>query len=513
MVGTLSMSILFKKTLLLMVGMFGLIAIVTSISIGQELYKAMTDEYRSKGIAITKGIAASSVEMILTRDASTIQATIDQYLDIRGVLYVFVVNDEQEVISHTFVPTVPAELADFQQRDHREYIQVRTLKIEGLGSVMDVSEPILSGLIGYVHVGMDTELIKKAFWHAMLKQQVIILVIFIFCVFGAYLLVGRISSPLVHLTETAHSLARHDFLSGSDFGGEKDLQNITSKDEIGDLADAFRTLITELHISIKDLKETTAVKERIESELKIATDIQASLLPRTFPPFPDHPEFDIYATMVPAKEVAGDFYDFFFIDEKNLCFLIADVSDKGVPAALYMMVAKTLLKTEGQRLREPDKILFSVNNILAADNESCMFTTVFCAILDITTGEVRYANAAHNPPLIIDSQGVCYLTLKPELMLGAKADTVYETGRLTLKSGDALFLYTDGVTEARSKNDELYGEQRLNNALQLAPKDSLEEMIHYIGTDLVRYANGAPQSDDITMLAIKMSKKDPAQQS
>lgn len=490
-----------------MVGMFGLIAIVTSISLGQELHNAMTGEYRSKGIAITKGIATSSVELILTRDASTVQAIIDQYLDIRGVLYVFVVNDEQEVISHTFVPAVPAELLDFQQRDGKEYTQVRTLKIKGLGTVMDISEPILSGVIGYVHVGMDTGLIKKAFWHAMIKQQAVILAIFVFCVFGAYLLVGKISSPLVRLTATAHSLALHDFSSGSDFGGEKDLHKITSKDEIGDLADAFRTLISELHRSIEVLKETTAVKERIESELKIATDIQASLLPRTFPPFPDHPEFDIYASMVPAKEVAGDFYDFFFIDEKNLCFLIADVSDKGIPAALYMMVAKTLLKTEGQRLREPDHILFSVNNILASDNESCMFTTVFCAILDITTGEVRFANAGHNPPLVIDSQGVRYLNLNPGLMLGPLADTAYETERLTLNSGESLFLYTDGVTEARSRNDELYGELRLQKALQSAPKEKLSEIIHFISADLSQYAEGAPQSDDITMLVLKVTGK------
>jgi sigma-B regulation protein RsbU (phosphoserine phosphatase) len=209
--------------------------------------------------------------------------------------------------------------------------------------------------------------------------------------------------------------------------------------------------------------------------------------------------------MVPAKEVGGDFYDFFFIDEKNLCFLIADVSDKGVPAALYMMVAKTLLKTEGQRLGEPDRMLNSVNKILAADNESCMFTTVFCAILDITTGEVRFANAGHNPPLIIDSEGVRYLTLKPGLMLGALTETVYVIERIMLKPGDALFLYTDGVTEARNPDDELYGELRLLNALQLAPKEELSEMIHHISIELTQHASGAPQSDDITMLAIRMA--------
>ncbi len=278
-------------------------------------------------------------------------------------------------------------------------------------------------------------------------------------------------------------------------------------DEVGVLTHDFQVMQQSLKEYIKNLTETTAAKERIQSELKVATDIQASLLPRIFPPFPEHAEFEIYASMVPAKEVGGDFYDFFFIDEKNLCFLIADVSDKGVPAALYMMVTKTLLKTEGQRLGEPDKILCSVNNILASDNESCMFTTVFCAILDITTGEVRFANAGHNPPLIIDAQGVRYLTPKPGLMLGAMPDTVFVTERLILEQQGVLFLYTDGVTEARSPEDKLYGEERLLNALQDAPQDDVTNMIRYISSELALHAGDAPQSDDITMLAIKMHKK------
>jgi len=306
-----------------------------------------------------------------------------------------------------------------------------------------------------------------------------------------------IIKPLQVLAEATDEIAAGNF--------DVALPTTQSNDEVGVLTRDFQVMEQSLKEYIRNLTETTAAKERIQSELKVATNIQASLLPRIFPPFPDHPEFDIYASMVPAKEVGGDFYDFFFIDDKNLCFLIADVSDKGVPAALYMMVAKTLLKTEGQRLGEPDKILCSVNNILASDNESCMFATVFCAILDITTGDVRFANAGHNPPLIIDSQGVRYLSLKPGLMLGPIMDTVYETERITLKPGDTLFLYTDGVTEARNPNEELYGESQLLKTLQFAPKESFSEMIHYISAELTRYANGSPQSDDITMLAIKMS--------
>lgn len=279
--------------------------------------------------------------------------------------------------------------------------------------------------------------------------------------------------------------------------------DIRTGDEIQELADAFNRMTTDLREYIKNLTETTAAKERIQSELKVATDIQASLLPRLFPAFPDRPELDIFASMDPAKEVGGDFYDFFFIDQDNLCFLIADVAGKGVPAALYMMVAKTLLKSEGQRLGAPDQILSYVNKVLASDNDSCMFATVFCAILDVRSGEVRFANAGHNPPLLIDSQGTRYLVLKAGFVLGPMPDTIYQTERFTLQPGDTLFLYTDGVTEATNSADELYGETRLLNALRSGPKDELAQMIHHIRAEVSRHADGAPQSDDVTMMALR----------
>jgi sigma-B regulation protein RsbU (phosphoserine phosphatase) len=318
----------------------------------------------------------------------------------------------------------------------------------------------------------------------------------------AVVLIARaIIGPLQSLTAATDRIASGNF--------DAVLPKVNSNDEVGRLTRDFQSMQASLKDYIRNLTETTAAKERIQSELKVATQIQASLLPRLFPPFPEHSEFDIYASMVPAKEVGGDFYDFFFVDEKHLCFLIADVSDKGVPAALYMMVAKTLLKTEGQRLGEPDKILFSVNNILAADNENCMFTTVFCAILDITNGEVRFANAGHNPPLLVDSEGVRFLAPKPGLMLGAMPDTAFAAERLVLEPDGIMFLYTDGVTEAKSPEEALYGEERLLEALQSAPRQNAAEMIHAIRSEIARHVDGASQSDDITMLAVKMAKKKP----
>ena len=304
-----------------------------------------------------------------------------------------------------------------------------------------------------------------------------------------------ITRPLRSLAQATHAMSSGNF--------DAELPVIRSRDEVGNLAHDFRAMQESLKEYVANLTRTTAAKERIESELKVATDIQASLLPRVFPPFPEHSEFEIFASMDPAKEVGGDFYDFFFVDSDNLCFLIADVADKGVPAALYMMVAKTLLKSEGQRLGEPDQILTCVNRILAEDNERCMFASVFCAILDVRSGEVRFANAGHNPPLLIGAGGVRFLPVQPGFMLGPVPETVYAAERVTLRAGDTIFLYTDGVTEARSPADAAYGDGQLRGALAEVAQADPAGMIHHVRREVRRHAAGAPQSDDVTMLAIR----------
>jgi sigma-B regulation protein RsbU (phosphoserine phosphatase) len=311
----------------------------------------------------------------------------------------------------------------------------------------------------------------------------------------AVTLISRsITTPLHALAEATKTIASGNF--------DAELPPIRSTDEVGTLSQAFISMKDDLKKYITALTETTAAKERIQSELRVATEIQVSLLPRIFPAFPDRPEFDIFASMDPAKEVGGDFYDFFFVDDSHLCFLIADVADKGVPAALYMMVAKTLLKTEAQRGGAPDEILSAVNAVLAADNENCMFVTVFCAILDTRSGEVRFANAGHNPPLVTSTDGFIYMTPKVGFVLGPIPDSAYECESISLRRGDTLFLYTDGVTEAKNPVAELYGESRLLAALRRGSSENLTELIHSIREEVKFYANGAPQSDDVTMLAI-----------
>ncbi len=281
-------------------------------------------------------------------------------------------------------------------------------------------------------------------------------------------------------------------------------------DEVGKLAQSFEFMKESLKEYIKDLKETTAAKERIESELNIAAEIQSSMLPRTFPPFPERKEFDIYAIMHPAKEVGGDFYDFFFIDENKLCFLIGDVSGKGIPAALFMAIMKYLLKTEALRGVDPDTILKRVNKTICPDNDACMFATIFLGILEVNKGIIHFANAGHNPPLIYyRGKGVKLLDISKGFVVGVMEDIIFESQKLTLLPGDIIFLYTDGVTEAMDIDGKLFSVERLVKNLTEILKDTQDVtlIIKTVEKDIKNFVKNAPQSDDITMLALKFKGK------
>jgi sigma-B regulation protein RsbU (phosphoserine phosphatase) len=279
---------------------------------------------------------------------------------------------------------------------------------------------------------------------------------------------------------------------------------IKSKDEVGSLAESFVYMKNSLKKHIQDLTETTAAKERIESELKIAREIQMSIIPKIFPPFPDRPEFDIYATIKPAKEVGGDLYDFFFTDNDNMCFMIGDVSGKGVPASLFMAVTKTLFKANTGTGISPDEILTRLNNELAQDNESCMFVTIFCGILNTKTGEVLYSSAGHNPPLILRRGNEAeYLDTPSGIAVGVKEDLSFQTEKLRLAPGEFLFMYTDGVTEAADLKENLFSEERLQKELTALRQKTIQEMVLGLMQKIDDFAQGTPQADDITMMALK----------
>ena len=255
---------------------------------------------------------------------------------------------------------------------------------------------------------------------------------------------------------------------------------------------------------IRQLVDTTAAKERIEGELSVAHDIQMSILPKMLPPFPHHESFNLFATIAPAKEVGGDFYDFFQIDEAHLGLVIADASGKGVPASLFMAVTKTLIKATACVDRSPAETLGEVNDELACNNDQSMFITVFFAILDLRSGELRYANAGHNPPLLIGRDGaLSYLPRTGQLVLGAMEDYRYRCDTLSLSPGDRLFLYTDGVTEAMNEVGEQYSEQGLLATLAAQPPIAIDALTDATVAAVRRFAGAAPQSDDITIMVVE----------
>jgi len=261
-------------------------------------------------------------------------------------------------------------------------------------------------------------------------------------------------------------------------------------------------------IIIQDITETVllerAEKERMQSELMIAAKIQSSMLPNVFPPFPDRTGFDIYALMDPAKEVGGDFYDFFFISENKLAVVIADVSGKGIPAALFMVKAKTLLKNTAQQGKPLAEVLEIVNNLLCEGNDECMFVTVFLGVLDITSGHFTYVNGGHDIPLIKRNDSFDWLPVIPGFMPGFMPGTKYEQKETTLQKGDVLFLYTDGVTDAENPGREPFTNNRLISTINECDYGCAKDILDFVRAKVDDFADGEEQFDDITMLALNI---------
>jgi len=256
------------------------------------------------------------------------------------------------------------------------------------------------------------------------------------------------------------------------------------------------------------LQESVETHERlvaIRKELTVAASIQQSILPRKFPPFPERRDFELHAHMVPAKEVGGDLFDFFLLDEHHLGFVLGDVSGKGVPAALFMAVTRTLLRANARPGIKPGEVLRYVNSALAALETSRMFVTLFYGILDTRTGEVLYANGGHNPPYVYSPEnGVHPLPLDVSGMLvGMLANVTYQTGSLRLAPGEGILLYTDGVTEAIDRNEDFLGDERLEQLLLEHCGDAADRLVAVVHSAVAEFAAGMPQADDITVMALR----------
>jgi len=266
----------------------------------------------------------------------------------------------------------------------------------------------------------------------------------------------------------------------------------------------LQTTHEELLTAYDQLEETTTAKERIESDLRIARDIQQSMIPQKFPPFPERSDIDLFASMTPAKAVGGDLYDFILLNEK-LYFCLGDVSGKGVPASLFMAVARNLFRVVSQQGLPPAEIADKLNNALSEDNDSGMFVTMFIGVVDLQTGHLEFCNAGHNPPVIKMPDGSThFIEMQPNAPLGLWAGLPYEGEAIDDISGCPFFVYSDGLNEAENDKQEQYGDDLLLEMLEKHEFVSSQQTVEMMKADVVRHANGAEQSDDLTMLCVKV---------
>jgi sigma-B regulation protein RsbU (phosphoserine phosphatase) len=276
--------------------------------------------------------------------------------------------------------------------------------------------------------------------------------------------------------------------------------------EIGELADDVIEMTEEIDDHLERISRITAERERIGAELTLATDIQKSTLPHIFPPFPDRNEMDIYALMDPAREVGGDFYDFFMIDDDHLCLVIADVSGKGIPASLFMMIAKIIIKSYAMLGIGPAEILSKTNETLCEDNRTDMFVTVWVGILELSTGTLRAANAGHEYPAF-RHEGSEFELMKDKhgFVIGGMEDLVFTEYEVEMKPGSTLFVYTDGVPEATNASNEMFGTERLVHALRMAENKTPKQILEQVDSIVKDFVKDAPQFDDLTMLCLEYS--------
>jgi len=317
-----------------------------------------------------------------------------------------------------------------------------------------------------------------------------LLIIFILCRH----LIHKATRPLTYLAHSAREVAKGHF--------DTPLPEIKVKDEIGQLRDSFENMQLSLGQYIDRLTEATARQASLESELDIARKIQMSMIPKTFPPYPDRTDIDIYGTLTPAKAVGGDLYDF-YIREEKLFFCIGDVSGKGVPASLVMAVISALSRTLSAQKESPEKMVMALNDSVSGRNESMMFVTFFTGVLDLHTGILRYCNAGHNAPVILGKDGPAFIKADSNVPLGIMPGWNYTMQETTLAPGDSLLLYTDGLTEAENADHALFGEDRMFKALQgktgCAPREVSEGLLEAVHA----FVADAEQSDDLTLMVFR----------
>ena len=518
------------KLLLGLVAMAAILVMILAPSIAR-LYRTRMEEQYSKLAFGQASVAADLIDgdrveqYYLTGEKDAYYEEIHRYLldakEKMGLKYFYVVVPEDEVMFYIWDAGVAGEdgVCDLGDTDayygggnelmHRAFAvdAEQTILItnnEEYGYLASAYVAILNRAgtpVALASVDISMDMIDQQIRQFLGLTLCVVLVVLLLSIFAYYYYVRRILiRPLGTLHHAAIGLVESRMENLSDF--KVDLH---TGDELEDLSDSFRYMVSELNEYIRDLSRVTAEKERIGAELDVARHIQASMLPCIFPAFPERHEFDIYASMTPAKEVGGDFYDFFLVDDDHLAIVMADVSGKGVPAALFMMISKTLLKSAAQSGLSPKAVLEKVNNQLCENNDAEMFVTVWLGILEISTGKMKCANAGHEYPAIMRRGGGFQLFKdKHGLVLAGMEGARYREYELELNEGDRLFVYTDGVPEATNADTVLYGTDRMLHALNEAKDRSCCELLASLHRDVDAFVGAADQFDDITMLCIEL---------
>lgn len=352
-------------------------------------------------------------------------------------------------------------------------------------SIVDSSGVTLLNIIG-------NKMFLTFLWYLAILISTVVIVSF-----ASKKLTSTITTPIDKIKESAQQISSGNLNTNI---------NINTNDELKELSIEFNEMAVNLKTQMKTLEKITAQKNKIYTELRIAKKIQDSMLPNVFPPFPNIKEIDLFASSKSAKAVGGDFYDFFIVGNDMLVFVIADVSDKGIPAALFMVTAKTLIKNQAQQGLSPKDILETVNNSLCEDNDANMFVTAIIGILNTKTGEVTVSNAGHNLPLIYrNSKGFNWLKLKPNFVLAGIKDIPYSNETFVLNPGDKIFLYTDGITEALNNKNEFFSNNRLIGCLNdssVNASSTVYDVLNHVKEVVKEFTEDSEQSDDMAMLVI-----------
>ena len=461
-----------------------------------------------------------------TMDYLQVWDDLNQLCNLSDVTFIYVIKPDTTDYAHiTFIYSTvnkeskfkPIEAGFVRDTTNDEYREKYQLLVEGLSDQELVirdrgyieTDPHITAMVPIKNWADETTAIlcvqrqmevlyesRRAY--VGLVFRIMLTMLAVACIAQVFFLRQKLLKPVVRITEEASRFAAENVMAE-----QKLRQTIRSRDEIGMLAESIDTMEERIHHYVEDLKVITAERERISTELSLAARIQNNMLPTIFPAFPDRTEFDIYASMTPAKEVGGDFYDFFMVDRDHLCILIADVSGKGIPAALFMMASKIILKNNAMMRKSPATILEHTNYAICSSNEEEMFITVWLGILEISTGKLTAANAGHEYPALKTGDGKFELYKdKHGFVVGGLPGMKYKEYEIQMENGSTIFVYTDGLSEASDEAEQMFGTDRIFTALNNDPEASPKELLTNMSASVAAFVKDAEQFDDLTMLAL-----------